>query len=80
MSWVHRGNARVDIRDLSNAILDYNQAILIDPKLGEAYYARGFSKILIGQNQSGCTDLKKAKELGQVEAQMLMKEFCRDIK
>jgi hypothetical protein len=58
--------------------MDFNQAIVIDPNLAEAYYSRGFSKILLGQRQSGCFDLNKAKELGKAETHFLIKEFCKE--
>jgi hypothetical protein len=55
-----------------------NQAIVIDPTNSEAYYYRGLSKILQGLKKNGCLDLNKALELGRVETQFLIREFCKE--
>jgi len=41
-----------------------------------AYYNRGLAKIQLGQKDSGCLDLSKARELGDADAFDAIKELC----
>jgi len=42
-----------------------------------AYHNRGFAKIKLGQKDSGCQDLSKAGEMGDMDAYDLIKEHCQ---
>ncbi|MCL5030095.1 MAG: tetratricopeptide repeat protein [Bacteroidetes bacterium] len=52
-------------------------AIKLDPNNSEPYYNKGIAEILLGQNQKGCEDLKKAKALGHDRAQEMIIRFCK---
>jgi tetratricopeptide (TPR) repeat protein len=60
----------------SSEIADYNRAILLKPDYAEAYFNRGQAKIKNRQLRSGCTDLRKALELGYTEAETHVKIHC----
>lgn len=73
MAYYYRGVLKSNTQDLNGAILDFNMAIEINPSSAMAYYSRGTSKIILKQN--GCSDLKKAAELGY-EDKALIKKYC----
>ena len=60
----------------SSEIADYNRAILLKPDYAEAYFNRGQAKIKNRQLRSGCTDLRKALELGFNEAETHVRIHC----
>ena len=72
-----KGVAKYDQGDYKGALQDYNKAIELDPKLADAYGARGIVKIALGQKDSGCLDLSKAGELGAVQVYDFIKQFCQ---
>ena len=72
-----KGIAKSNLGDYKGAIQDYNKAIELDPNLAEAYLNRGVAKILHGKIYSGCLDLSKAGELGNMEAYDLIKKYCQ---
>ena len=60
----------------SSEIADYNRAILLRPDYAEAYFNRGQAKIKNRQLRGGCTDLRKAYELGYQEAETHIRIHC----
>ena len=74
--YFNSGVTKYDLKDYKGAIQDYTKAIELNPKLAEAYNNRGLTKITSGQKDSGCLDLSKAGELGLVEADETIKEYC----
>jgi hypothetical protein len=42
-----------------------------------AYKNRGILKVYLKKQKEGCKDLEKAKKLGDLEAEMLIKEYCK---
>ena len=62
-----RGQVRFKTGKHGDALNDYSKAIEINPDYAEAYYNRGNAhNILQGMFKAtaGCSDIKKAKELG----------------
>jgi tetratricopeptide (TPR) repeat protein len=64
--------------DYQGAIQDFDKAIQLNPKGGEAYYNRGVAKILSDQKDSGCSDLSRAGESGYAEANEDIENFCTE--
>lgn len=71
-----RGFAKSKLNIHLAAMEDFNTAIHIDHKYAEAYYYRGLEKILLTQLKNGCLDLKKANELGYVNAAEVLRVNC----
>ena len=49
---------------------------IINPWFVKAYLRRGKASLMIGEKDSGCSDLKKALALGSKEATGLINKFC----
>jgi tetratricopeptide (TPR) repeat protein len=61
----------------SLALLDYNQAIQIDPKFAQAYYNRGILFMRMQNTESACSDFRKVKQLGYLQANELIDHCCQ---
>jgi hypothetical protein len=55
----------------------YNKAVSLKNNYGEAYMYRGALNIFLNKMTSGCSDLKRAKNLGYEPAEALYKEYCK---
>jgi tetratricopeptide (TPR) repeat protein len=53
------------------ALADYEKAISIDPKFGDALCQKGIILLAKGNKEKGCMDLRKAKGLGSEKAKEL---------
>jgi len=71
-----RGRSKGVTKDYKGALSDFTMAIDLDPQNAKAYYGSGFSKILLDKTESGCADVKKAKEMGYAEAESILKQYC----
>lgn len=60
----------------ASEIADYNRAITLRPDYAEAYFNRGQARIKNRQARAGCTDLRKAYELGYEEAEIHIRIHC----
>jgi tetratricopeptide (TPR) repeat protein len=60
-----KGNAKFDfpVRDYEEAIKYYDDAIKIDPKFVDAYFYRGYSKMVTNNKKGAIADYDKAIEL-----------------
>ena len=67
----------VIIEDYQEAITDYTKAIEINPEFSDAYFNRGIAKIIIDEKEAGCSDLHKARDLGDEQANDEINEFCK---
>lgn len=63
-----RGTAYVGLGKKDEAMKDFEMAIKIDAKYGDAYCERGLLKHAAGQKDEGCIDLRTAADLGSVKA------------
>lgn len=59
------------------AITEFSKVIEMDSEFNLAYYYRGYSRVIQGQKEIGCTDLQKAGELGLPNAYEVIKELCQ---
>jgi tetratricopeptide (TPR) repeat protein len=67
--WLERGITRHDNGQYyEEAILDFNRAIELEPKLAKAYFWRGMSKYNLGYSKDAIVDFNKAIELKPNEA------------
>ena len=64
------------MKDYNSAILDYSQAIKLEPEFAEAWFNRGLTFIYLDMLDNGCGDLSKAGELGIKSAYGVIKRFC----
>lgn len=75
--YIVRGLCRIKAQLFDSAIDDFSTALEISPNHEKAYFGRGLAKIYKSQNDSGCLDLKKAKEIGLPEASKAMDKYCK---
>lgn len=68
-------NLRVGRFDEAIQLLD--KIINEDPKYAEAYRLRGLCKAQLKKTDDACVDLKKAKELGDPNADSLIEKYCK---
>jgi tetratricopeptide (TPR) repeat protein len=86
-----RGTAKSNIMDSDGAIADFDEAIELRPNYMEAYANRGVQKInklpveqKTGKNikciEDPCSDLLKAKELGDTSVEDMLFLYCKKCK
>lgn len=63
-----RGMAYVGLGKKEDAMKDFEMAIKIDPKFGDAFCERGLLKHAAGQKDDGCIDLRTGADFGSVKA------------
>ena len=59
-----RGNIQMTRRDYNSAMLDFNQAILLNENYAEAYVNRGRLWFYLNEDDKKCADYLKAESLG----------------
>ena len=62
-AWLGRADAKKKKGDLEGAVVDYTQAIAIDPAYAP-YYGRSVCKKKLGDSEGAFEDMKLAKEAG----------------
>ncbi|HOP43382.1 MAG: tetratricopeptide repeat protein [Flavobacteriales bacterium] len=75
-AWYDRGIARGHLGDHDGAIMDLTQAIALDPDLDKAYGSRAVELIHQDRTEEACTDLHKARELGDGSVDELLIIYC----
>ena len=78
--YLSRGRAKYDQELYSSAIMDLNKSIELRVDDYEAYVFRAKCKIRLGEGEEACLDLKKAKNLGYLEADQLIRYYCQQKK
>ena len=63
--------------DLDGAIQDFDKAIEISPKDGNAYFNRGIAMEMSGGMSDACVDWRKALDLGHAPAAKFMSKNCQ---
>ena len=77
LSYYQRGLAKYHTEDLEGSIEDCSQSIKIKPGFPNAYVQRGLAKLQLEKKRDACRDFQKANELGSLEADQLIREYCR---
>ena len=57
--------------------LTLNNILKTDPKYGEAYRLLGLCQIQLKKTDEACGNFKKAKELGDPNADELITKYCK---
>lgn len=70
-----KGNALVELGDLTSAIAAYRKALELKPDFGEAYYNIAYVYFQLGNRTEGAANLSKAGELGIVPSYNLLKRM-----
>ncbi|MCQ2331962.1 MAG: tetratricopeptide repeat protein [Paludibacteraceae bacterium] len=73
--WYNKGNMMSMQKDYVAAINFYNKAIDLEPEMGEAYFNRGLTYMLMGKIDKAISDMSKAGELGIYRAYRIIKEL-----
>lgn len=73
-TYVMRGEARLNIGNYTGAIQDLNTAIKLSPNNPASYYLKGKAQLEAGMRNEALKSLNKAKQLGSVEAKILLRK------
>ena len=74
-SYFNKANIIGTQKDFKTAIALYTKAIERDNEFAEAYFNRGLTRIFIGEDEQGISDLSKAGELGIYQSYNLIQRF-----
>ena len=79
LAYNNRGNAYANLGQFQKAVEDYNQVVRLKPGFVNAYDSRGTVYLLMGNRELGCSDVKKACELGNCKKieEAKSKGYCR---
>jgi tetratricopeptide (TPR) repeat protein len=61
----------------SEAIDEYNKAILLNPNLDDAYYKLGFCKLYLNDTLNACNSWNKIEELDDFNEYEFIKKICK---
>ena len=75
-AWFYRGSLHLQRRKFKEAVFDFDAALRLNDQSGEAYYLRGYAKMLGGNTQDGCIDVAQANELHYAAAKGLIEQHC----
>lgn len=75
-SWFNRGIARAQNNDHQGACDDLSKAIQLDGWMHRAYTSRAIELVHLDRKAEACTDLVKAKELGDDSVDDLRAIYC----
>ena len=75
-AYLYRAVAKMNLSDYKGALGDLNTSVQLKPS-ASAYYYRGISNIHLGNKTMGCSDLKLAKSLGNKNAIMEIRRYCK---
>jgi tetratricopeptide (TPR) repeat protein len=64
------------LQDLPGEKLELDKLEKLKPILAEAYYQRGNLKKFMDDKDSCCEDLKKARDLGHLQGEQTLREYC----
>jgi tetratricopeptide (TPR) repeat protein len=76
-AYIRKGVPKYPLYTDKGDFVDYTKPIEFKFPVSWYYKERGLAKIKLGQKDSGCSDLKKAIELGLASAEQLFNEYCQ---
>jgi len=62
--------------DYKGALEAFNKANELNPNLENLHYQRGIVKVKLHDMNGACLDFRKAKEMGESKAQLLLDKYC----
>lgn len=74
-AYFNRAGIRYRQNDFRAAVLDYNEALRRDPQFAVAYYNRALSRFQINDKDRALDDMRKAGEMGILEAYSIIKRM-----
>ncbi len=73
---VGRGQLKMQLSKMDDAMKDYNRAIQVKPEFANAYFNRAALNYIYGDTQKACDDWRKAAKLGLEQAQTVVAQMC----
>jgi len=74
-AYYNRAEIKASQKEYPAAIADYDEVIKLDPELAEAYFNRGLCHLSVQETEKGLDDLRRAGELGIVDAYSIIKRM-----
>lgn len=75
--YLYLGNLYFMKENFENAVSFYNQFIALEPAHSSAYLNRGLSYDRLGLQESACTDIRRAYELGEAKSVEPLNVICK---
>lgn len=76
--YIARGESYYNARTYRYASNDFSMALDLDPRNAEAYYLKGLTAAMEGNNELACFCFEKAYQYGKKEAFNFMGKYCKD--
>jgi tetratricopeptide (TPR) repeat protein len=67
------------LNDNKGAVDDFSKAIELKSDYSDAYCNRGSAKYYLKDYKGACDDWQKALNLNNIQAKMLMQQYCKKI-
>jgi tetratricopeptide (TPR) repeat protein len=65
------------MNDFEGAVVDFSQAMELNPEYVDAYYNRGIAYFQLKEYQMACQDWEKASSMGSTLARTALQQYCR---
>jgi tetratricopeptide (TPR) repeat protein len=75
-AYASRAYAKLQTGDHAGAVDDSTKATQMSPYYGQAYAFLGLAELKSGNNKVGCEKLNEAYDLGYLEANYYLSEYC----
>jgi len=76
-AYSNKGNLELTLNNYEEAKKDFEKCVELEPKAGELRRYLGIAKQKLNDTIGACEDFRLAKELGDKEAEKLLKEHCK---
>ncbi len=73
--FITRATIFYELKSYPEAINDFSMALDLNPRLSVIYYQRGLARLQNGNVESAVSDWQKAKKLGYLQADNLLKQY-----
>lgn len=76
MAYFLKARAMHRLGNVDEAMREYNVAVKMSPKFGQAFYYRGMLNAATDNNQQACDDFRMALENGHEQAREAVQDYC----